>query len=104
MCRRVRTWHGCFQPCVYDNGGDELSAETLTQPGTSGVGARWGRREGRCSEGQRDGDADGGQGQGPAEPPGKSDPGGGGGNTHSTEAGLRPPARPPRPGVQVALR
>lgn len=55
VCRRVRTWHGCFQPCVYDNGGEELSAETLTQPGTSGVGARWGRRGGvqRGTEGWR---------------------------------------------------
>lgn len=115
VCRRVRTWHGCFQPCVYDNGGEELSAETLTQPGTSGVGAGWGRRGGGCSEGQRDGDADGGRGRGPAEPPSKSDPGRATHtatgthrhaheHTHSTEAGLRPPARPPRPGVQVALR
>lgn len=70
-CRRVRTWQGCFQPCVYDDGGEELSAETLTQPGTSGVGAGWGQRGAqRGTEGWRRN----GGGQGPAEPPSKRDP------------------------------
>lgn len=104
MCRRVRTWQGCFQPCVYDDGGEELSAETLTQPGTSGVGAGWGRRGAqRGTEGwrrrrggvggMRAGTGRASQQEGPGE-----------GNTHVSQAGPRPPAHPPRPRVQASLR
>ena len=91
-CRRVRTWQGCFQPCVYDDGGEELSAETLTQPGTSGVGAGWGQRGAqRGTEGWRRrwewaGTNRASQQEGPGE-----------GDTPGSQAGLCPPAHPPRP-------
>lgn len=53
-CRRVRAWRDFFQRSVYDNGREELSAETLTQPGPTGVGARAGLERGRDGGGQRD--------------------------------------------------
>ena len=55
MCRRVRTWHDCFQCSVYDNGREELSVETLTQPGTSRGGGWDGAGE---SQGDREGQRD----------------------------------------------
>ena len=52
--RRVRTWQDVFQCSVYDNGREELSAETLTQPQVSWGGGRGGaRRRQRDRWGQR---------------------------------------------------
>lgn len=93
---------GCFQPCVYDDGGEELSAETLTQPGTSGVGAGWGRR-GR-SEGQRDGGADGGGGMRAGTGRASQQEGPGEGDTHGSQAGPRPPLTHPGPGSRRLWR
>lgn len=53
-CRRVWTWHDFFQCSVYDNGREELSVETLTQPELSRVGAGVGLQIDRDTEGLRD--------------------------------------------------